>query len=163
MTSQPSSWRAGRRPEMTEALESMDYDKFIGSLQRLQEQHHHLSRDSADLSEWIIDAAKESVIQRFEVCFDTSWKTLRRHLTVVMGLASLPNSPVPVLRIASENHLLGREIEDWIAYNEARIDTSHDYNCEKAEACLEIVPRFIQDAVLLYERMTGESWQAPTL
>lgn len=143
---------------MTESTAGMDYSKFTGSLQRLQQQHHHLSSDSAHLPEWIIDALKESVIQRFEVCFDTSWKTLRRHLIEVVGLASVPNGPKPALRVASENHLLGRELEDWFAYNQARIDTSHDYNCEKADACLEVVPRFIQDAILLHQRMTGQQW-----
>ena len=35
----------------------------------------------------------ESVIQRFETCYDSLWKILRRHLVEALGIAEAPNSP----------------------------------------------------------------------
>ena len=45
-------------------------------------------------------------------------------------------------------------------YASARTDTSHDYDGEgeKAKACLELMPDFIEDAIGLYQTMSGETW-----
>ncbi len=142
---------------MTET-EGIDYSKFTRSLVRLVEQHRHLMYDTDEYPPWNVDGMRESVIQRFEVCFDTSWKCLRRHLMVAMGLNQVPNSPLAVFRLAAESLLLGGEEECWVAYNKARIDTSHDYDIDKRDATLATVPKFIQDAVNLHERLTGELW-----
>ena len=44
-------------------------------------------------------------------------------------------------------------------YVDARIDTSHDYSSEKARRALAIVGDFIDDAIGLYQTMTGETWE----
>ena len=64
-----------------------------------------------------------------------------------MGVANPPNSLKPILRLAFENDLLKTPLAQWIRYADARIDTSHDYDSEKAKACLALVPRFIEDAI----------------
>ena len=43
-------------------------------------------------------------------------------------------------------------------YANSRINTSHDYDREKAKACLDIVSDFISDAAALYKTMSGETW-----
>ncbi len=139
--------------------ERIDYSKFTLSLRRLEEQHRHLAQDIEDQPDWILEGVQESVIQRFETCFDTSWKLLRRFLVQELGLVEVPNSPKPTLNLAAENQLLGGEVEDWMEYNNARNSTSHDYDGKKAEACLQIIPRFICDAIKLHERLTGVSWR----
>ena len=42
---------------------------------------------------------------------------------------------------------------------EARIGTAHDHDGEKAKACLRIMPDFINDAISLYQTMTGTTWE----
>ena len=101
----------------------------------------------------------ESVIQRFETCYDCLWKVLKRYLILKLGIADPPNSPAPLFRIAGENDLLAAPVEVWMRYVEARVDTTHDYDGEKAKRCLEIVPDFLHDAVLLHQTMTGEPWK----
>ena len=143
---------------MTDVEGGIDYAKFQLSLARLEEQYEHLRRDIDGLPNWIVEGVKESVIQRFETCYDTCWKLLRRYLSIEMGVSEVPNGPRPVLRLAAENNLLGNELVDWLSYVQARIDTAHDYNAEKADACLALMPRFIQDAKNLYEKLTGLRW-----
>ena len=75
-----------------------------------------------------------------------------------MGVGEVPNGPRPVLRLAAENNLLGDKLVDWLAYAQARIDTSHDYSAEKAEECLAIIGGFIQDTINLHEALTGLKW-----
>ena len=41
---------------------------------------------------------------------------------------------------------------------DARIDTSYDYDGEKARSCLALVPDFINDAIGLFQTMSGMTW-----
>jgi len=140
----------------------MNYQKLQQSLQRLESQHRYLeSGKHSDLPVLAREAIPESVIQRFEVCFDTLWKHLKRHLVEIEGLSAedMPNSPKPVLRIAHENHLLPGNINAWINYADLRADTSHDYSEEKMRNALRHMGGFIDEAVKVYETMTETTWQ----
>jgi len=137
----------------------IDYGKFERSLLRLEEQLENRRLGNPALSPLDREGVAESVIQRFEICHDCLWKLLKRHLTEVLGLAETPNSPKPIFRLAHENHLLDGSLVRWMRFAEARMDTSHDCNAEKAEACLNLVPKFLEDAVRLYQTMTGATWK----
>ena len=138
--------------------EQLDYDKFYLSLKSLEAQHQHLAHLSPDYPAYVHEAMAESVIQRFETCYDTLWKTLRRHLIEVLGLAEVPNAPRPIFRIANENLLLTGDGGQWQGYVKLRIDTSHDYSREKAANAIAHMPEFIADAIDLYRTLTGEAW-----
>ena len=137
----------------------IDYRKFQMSLKRLEEQYEQYRHLDPALAVHLREAMDESIIQRFEVCFDSAWKALKRHLAEALGVPSVPNSPKPVFRLAYENDLLAAPLEDWLDYADHRVDTSHDYSFEKAQACLEIVPDFIDDAIGLYQTVTGDPWE----
>lgn len=135
------------------------YDKFRLSLQRLEEQQENLLHPPAERTRLDEEGVRESVIQRFETCYDCLWKVLRRHLIEGLGVPDPPSSPRPVLRMAGENGLLAAPVTQWIRYAEARVATSHDYDGKKAAACLELVPDFLHDAIGLFRTLTGESWE----
>ena len=137
----------------------IDYGKFQLSLRRLVEQHeNHLAPDDSQ-PDLIRDAIAESVIQRFETCYDCLWKVLKRYLIEELGIADAPNSPKPILRLAHENALFAASLEQWLRYADARIDTAHDYDSEKATACLKLMGDFIDDAIGLYQTMSGTTWE----
>ncbi len=136
----------------------VDYDKFRMSLQRLQEQYENYRELDPSFPDYVREGMAESVIHRFETCYDCLWKVLKRYLVEVLGVADSPNSPKPIFRLAFENDLLGSSLERWLAYAGRRVDTAHDYSFDKAEACLEIAGDFIEDAVDLYKTMTEEPW-----
>ena len=137
----------------------IDYDKFRLSLKRLEEQYENYRNGDPDLPEITREGITESVIQRFETCFDCLWKVLKRYLIEGLGVADPRNSPKPVFRLADENRLLSSSLEQWLRYADARTDTSHDYDGEKAKACLALVPDFLDDAIGLYQTMSDETWQ----
>ncbi|WP_419919525.1 nucleotidyltransferase substrate binding protein [Candidatus Poriferisocius sp.] len=137
----------------------IDYGKLEQSLQRLEEQHANHLRGNPALSGLDREGIAESVIQRFETCYDCLWKVLKRHLIENLGVADPPNSPKPVFRIAHESLRFSTPLEQWLRYADARTDTSHDYDGEKAKACLELVPNFINDTIDLYETMSGRTWR----
>ena len=137
----------------------IDYSKFRSSLKRLEEQHeNHLQQDSS-VPVLMREGIAESVIQRFETCYDCLWKVLKRYLNEVLGIAEPPNSPKPIIRRAYENNLFVSPLEQWLQCAQARIDTSHDYDGEKAQACLELMADFIDDAIGLYQTMTETAWE----
>ena len=51
-----------------------------------------------------------------------------------------------------------RDSGDWLRYINARQDTSHDYSEEKAEHVFVVLDEFYDDAIGLYQVLTGETW-----
>ena len=137
----------------------IDYSKFQTSLKRLQEQYDFYLGLDQEYPDAIQEGMAESVIQRFETSYDSLWKVLRRYLNEALGIPEVPNSPKPIFRIANENDLLESSVDQWFKYAKARIYTSHDYDGEKAKACLMLVPSYIDDAIALFTSMSGEKWR----
>ena len=137
----------------------IQYDKYQLSLKRLAEQYENHQHGGPERSELDREGIAESVIQRFETCYDCLWKVLKRYLTEELGVAEAPNSPKPIFRLAHENHLLAAQLDRWLCYADARIDTAHGYDGEKARACLALVADFIGDAIGLYQTISGLAWE----
>ncbi len=137
----------------------INYEKFENSLNRLQEQWENYQTLDESYPKIIRDGIAESVIQRFETCYDALWKALRKRLIEIVGTDKFSNGPKPAFRTAYENGLLRSPIEQWFRYNDARNDTAQDYDAEKAKACLDLVPDFLEEAIALYSEIKGISWQ----
>jgi len=139
----------------------IDYTKLQKSLKHLELQYENYcnSQYRNELTELDKDGIAESTIQRFETCYDTLWKTLKRYLVEVLGIPEVPNSLKPILRLAFDNQLFAAPIEQWLKYADTRVSTAHDYDQEKAEECLTIMQDFIDDAVGLYQTLTGTTWE----
>ena len=139
----------------------IDYDKLQKSLKHLELQfeNYQAAQTRTELLEIDREAVAESVIHRFETCFDSLWKDLKRYLTEEIGLADIPNSPKVVLKLAGQNNLFSATVEQWLKYCDARNNSAHDYSGEKAGETLLIVGDFIEDAIGLYQTMTGTTWE----
>ena len=137
----------------------IDYDKLQKLLKHLEAQYsnHKLAQNRPELTDIDREAIAESVIQRFETCYDTLWKDLKRYLVEELGLADVPASPKPLLKLAGQNGLFNSSVEQWLKYADARTATAHDYSGEKAAEALLIVGDFTDDAIGLYQRMSGSS------
>jgi len=142
-----------------EDKEMVNYEKFQKSLKHLERQFENYKTLDASQPELIEEAVAESVIQRFETCYDCLWKVLKRYLLEELGIPEVPGSPKPLFRLANENALLDSRIEEWLGYAEARIGTSHDYSGVKAESALDLMENFIQDARALYKTMSKREWE----
>ncbi|MEE8423382.1 MAG: HI0074 family nucleotidyltransferase substrate-binding subunit [Thermodesulfobacteriota bacterium] len=140
-------------------MTEINYDKFRDSLARLQERYNDYlsSKNDIALEGFLAESIQESCIQRFETCFDTTWKHLKKYLEEE-GIVEIPNSPKSIFRIAAENKTI-EDAESWIDYVNKRIATSHDYCGDKADTTLEIISDFITDAIGLYETMSGRKWE----
>ena len=139
----------------------IDYSRLIKSLKNLEAQYSNFLTigSRTDLGVLEKEAIKESVIQRFEICYDALWKTLKRYLVEELGVPEVPNSPKPIFRIAAENKLLHPNAEQWLQYADVRTHTSHNYSEKKAEEAVSLMRSFIPDAISLLARMTGSTWE----
>lgn len=139
----------------------IDYDKFSKALKQLELQFANFqsAQHREELTGLDREGIAESVIQRFETCYDCLWKHLKRYLTETLGVPEVPNSPKPIFRLANENKLFASSLDQWLRYADARIDTSHDYSGEKAQQCLDLMADFIDDAIGLHQTLTGKTWE----
>jgi nucleotidyltransferase substrate binding protein (TIGR01987 family) len=133
----------------------IDYGHFQLTLQNLSAQFRNYQTLATETPTLIKEAVAESVIQRFEICYDCLWKILKRYLGGELGLPDLPNSPRPILRLAFENNLLTPPLALWMDYAEARTNTTHIYSGEKAQAALDLIEPFIKGATQLYQDLTS--------
>ena len=137
----------------------IEYDKFQKALKHLELQYENYKVIGTELPELMQEAVAESVIQRFETSYDCIWKVLKRYLLEGLGIPEVPNSPKPIFRMANENNLFVSSLEQWLSYADARIGTSHDYSGEKAKDALLLMSDFIDDAIGLYQTMSGNTWE----
>ena len=136
----------------------INYDNFRKSLKRLEEQYENYQRLDDSLSELNREGIAESVVRRFKTCHDCLGKVLKRYLIEGLGVADAPSSPKPIFRLAYENNLFAEPLEQWLHYANARVDQSFDYSGEKVQGCAAIVDDFIDDAIALYQTMSGKTW-----
>ena len=102
------------------------------------------------------DSIRESLIRRFEACFDTLRRHIRKNLAEQQLLGRVPESPKPLFRLAHETGLIDMEIlERLFDYARARVHTGHDSSLENTEKVLSKIDGFIQDAAEIYQMMVA--------
>ncbi len=135
-------------------MSNINYEKLKKSLEKLEEQYENfLTLDKKNISDLDKEAIKESVIHRFEVCYDIFFKSLKKYLQKE-GLTVDSSAPRAILRKANESGLIDQEtLDNWFAHIELRIGTAHDYSLEKAEQALRKISDFIEDVKDIYKVM----------
>jgi nucleotidyltransferase substrate binding protein (TIGR01987 family) len=98
---------------------------------------------------------RAGLIQTFEYTFEISYKMIRRYLA-----ATEPNPDdvaaltfEGLIRRADELGLVASPVAIWKDFRQARTDTSHTYNEEKAVAVVSRIPPFAQEAAFLLKRL----------
>lgn len=93
---------------------------------------------------------RDSVIQRFEICVEQSWKILRRYLKIVHSKDEF--STREIFRLAQRYDIIDNAIT-WIEYLDARNETSHTYNEDIAIQVYEKATHLYADAEQLLKAM----------
>lgn len=135
-----------------------DCENLRKTLANLEAQYDHLNNLPADSEQLTVEGIRESVVQRFEICYDVTWTTLRRYLRDELRLPEVPSSPKPVFRIAAQNRLLDDSASRWQLYAKTRVETTHMYDEEKVLAALALIPEFIVDVAELYGVLAPDRW-----
>jgi nucleotidyltransferase substrate binding protein (TIGR01987 family) len=129
--------------------EILDLTPLINAVNRLAEGLARYERDITDTQ------IRDGLIQRFEFSYELSHKMLKRHLE-----ATSPNpaefdamSFQDLIRTGSEQGLLLSGWDKWRQFRQARTDTSHTYDEDKALKVVAQLPAFLDEARYLLEQL----------
>jgi len=112
------------------------------------------SKDFHSLSLAQQETLQSGVIQNFEICYELSWKFIKRWLEVNEGQEIVDGvTRRELYRIAFENRLI-ENVEEWMNFHSTRNITSHSYDAEVANNAYETAVRFLAFAQKLLERLT---------
>ncbi len=128
------------------------------SVEHLNRQIAQLAR-ATDRLEAVLQQPKDefmrdSAIQRFEFCFELSWKVLKSYLEE-QGLEA--RSPRESIRGAFTTGLLPND-PDWLAMTELRNLSSHTYNEWLAERVYAELPACLGRFRDLLERLSAQGY-----
>ena len=96
------------------------------------------------------EEVRDGCIQRFEYCFELSWKMLKRQIELELGNTAEVDgySKRTLFRVAAERGLIGSP-EPWFVYLVQRNKTSHAYDAQVAMEVAAELEAFAVDAQLL--------------
>lgn len=94
---------------------------------------------------------RDSLIQRFEFCYELAWKTLEEYL-IYQGLSG-EHTPRRVLKVAYQHQII-EEKDCWVAMISDRNMSSHEYSEEKMIALSQrIVDDYVGELVWLSKKI----------
>ena len=97
------------------------------------------------------DIVRDSLIQRFEFCYELAWKTLKEYLQY-NGL-TLESMPRPVFKVAYENNIINHE-NIWLEMIKDRNIASHEYSEERIKlVAINIRDNYYKEFVDLLKKL----------
>ena len=104
--------------------------------------------DSTDLE------VRDACIQRFEYTFELAIKTIKRYIEMEMPISQNIDqlNYRDLLRIADEIGLI-QHVEVWFTYREARNQTSHAYDQNKAAMVFQVAIDFLEKSRFLIKQI----------
>lgn len=136
---------------------TLDYSPLANAIRQMEVSLSYAQSDLAKSDAGLFEQLRNSAIQRFEFTYELSHKMLRRHLVEraatsdEIETASFQN----LIRTGNEQGLLRSDWTRWKDYRQARNDSSHTYDQNKAAAVYAIAPDFLDEARYLYQQLTG--------
>ena len=92
------------------------------------------------------DTIRAGVIQNFEFTYELCWKFMKRWLDNSLGSSRVDGvTRRELFRLAAEHQLID-DVDRWMAYHDARNETSHGYDRGSAEAVFLVAVKFLPDA-----------------
>jgi nucleotidyltransferase substrate binding protein (TIGR01987 family) len=102
---------------------------------------------------------RDSAIQRFEYCFELSWKAIKKQLNFELGEIEVDGiSRRELFRKAQEQKLISSQ-ELWFDFHLARNSTSHNYNEVNADNVYEVTKKFSIEMNHLIHKLVERGWE----
>lgn len=133
----------------------LDFSSFQNAINQLEKSLKYANSPLARSDAELFEQLRNSVIQCFEFTYELSHKMLKRSLEEAaaspeeMDLGTFQN----LIRSGNEKGLLRSDWLRWRIYRQARTDSSHTYDENKAAAVYAIAPDFLEEAKFLYEHL----------
>ena len=137
---------------------SLDITSFRNAISQLEKAIGYSCSSIADNDPGLQEQLRNSVIQCFEFTYELSHKMLKRYLEQTSASAEEVDVATfqSLIRTGNEKGLLRSDWRKWRDYREARNDSSHTYDKDKAEAVAAIAPDFLKEAKFLAEKISDQ-------
>lgn len=138
---------------------SLDITSFRNAISQLEKAIGYSRSSIADNDPGLQEQLRNSVIQCFEFTYELSHKVLKRYLELTSASAEDVDAATfqDLIRTGNEKGVLRSDWRQWRNYRQARNDSSHTYDREKAEAVSAIAPDFLEEAKFLADKISAES------
>ena len=134
----------------------LDFSSLGNAVAQLEKSLSYANSDLAKSDAGLREQLRNSVIQCFEFTYELSHKMLKRYLEETaaspeeIDLSTFQNQ----IRLGNEKGLLRSDWTQWRAYRQARTNSSHTYDEDKAETVFGIAPEFLEEARFLLKELT---------
>ncbi len=140
---------------------NIDFSSLANAIGQLEKSIMYSQSEAARQDDELFEQLRNSVIQCFEFTYELSWKMLKRYLEETAATPEEIETSTfqNLIRRGNEKGLLRSDWLRWKIYRQARTDSSHTYDGDKAEAVYEIAPDFLDEARYLYLQLTSRQRQ----
>jgi nucleotidyltransferase substrate binding protein (TIGR01987 family) len=138
---------------------ALDFSSLASAIKQLEKAIGYVNSPMAENDEGLREQFRNSVIQCFEFTYELSHKMLKRYLEETapspeeIDLSTFQN----LIRLGNEKGVLRSDWTQWRSYRQARTDSSHTYDEDKAESVFEMAPEFLEEARYLLRELTARS------
>ena len=138
---------------------SLDFTPLGNAIQQLETSLCYATSDTAKADLSLFEQLRNSTCHCFKFTYELSHKMLKRYLEETTAnpeefdLATFQN----IIRTGNEKQLLR---SDWLRrkdYRQARTNSSHTYDQEKAAQVYAIAPDFLEEARHLHQQLIARS------
>ena len=135
---------------------SIDFSSLESAIKQLEKSIRYADSPEAQADPDLFEQLRNSVIQCFKFTYELSHKMLKRYLEEISPSPEEIDSATfqNLIRTGNEKGLLRSDWLKWKEYRQARNESSHTYDINKAEAVYSIAPDFLLEAKYLYEQLT---------
>ena len=122
---------------------------FVRAIQRLEEGLARYREDTSDTQ------IRDGLIQRFEFTYELGHRVLKRYLEYASANPEQFDEMTfqDMIRTANEQGLLLGNWPDWRRFREMRARISHAYDEDVAILVVDAIPRFIDEAIYLRDKL----------
>lgn len=140
---------------------SLDFSPLQKAISQMEKSLEYANSAQAKADSELFEQFRNSVIQCFEFTYELTHKMLKRFLKETSASPEdiEQGTFADLIRSGSEQGLLRSDWSRWKAYRQARTDSSHTYDENKARAVFEIAPDFLEEAKFLYRELISRSVQ----
>lgn len=137
------------------AFDLSSLQKAVGSLERAIKVAETVIKGKVDTDQE--EVIRAGVIQNFEFTYELCFKFMKRWIEA--NMSAVPTDTLTfkeVLRMAAESQLI-TDMDNWIEYRDARNETAHTYDNDKADDVFEVALNFAKDAKALLSTLESKN------
>ena len=128
----------------------LDIEALRKALESLKKSYNIYRQGNIDTE--VCSMYSDSCIKRFEYTFEAAWKIMKKYFKLQYHKKEEELTMNNIFRFM-ESYGFAESWLRWKEYYRQRNNTSHEYNIEKSQELLNIIPKFLEDVEYLIKKL----------